>query len=148
MSLMIKKIIPMVLLILLLTGCQQNQNRVTLKGQSFLVEVADDNNSRAMGLMFREKLADDAGMLFIFPDAYRRAFWMKNTLIPLDILYFDENRILVSISEKTPPCKNTTSRCPNYPSTKPAKYVLEINAGLSEKYGFKPGDELTIELKK
>lgn len=138
----------MALLILLLTACQQNQNRVTLKGQSFVVELADDNNSRAMGLMFRKEMADDAGMLFIFPDVYLRAFWMKNTLIPLDILYFDENRILVSISEKTPPCKNTTTRCPNYPSAKPAKYVLEINAGLSEKYGFKPGDELTIELKK
>ena len=138
----------MVLLILLLMGCQQSQNRVTLKGQTFLVELADDNNSRAMGLMFREKLADDAGMLFIFPDVFRRAFWMKNTLIPLDILYFDEDRILVSISENTPPCKNTTTRCPNYPSSKPAKYVLEINAGLSRKYGFQPGDELNIELKK
>ncbi len=144
---MMKYLIQTALMFLLLTACQQNQNRVTLKGQSFVVELANDNNSRAMGLMFREEMATDAGMLFIFPDSYPRAFWMKNTLIPLDILYFDEDRKLVSISEKTPPCKNTTTRCPNYPSGKAAKYVLEINSGLSEKYGFSAGDELIIELK-
>jgi len=135
-------------LILLLSGCQPNQHRVTLKGHTFAVEVAQDNQSRAMGLMFRESMDDDAGMLFIFPQPQPLAFWMKNTLIPLDILYFDQNRQLINISERTPPCKNTTTRCPNYPSEKPAKYVLEINAGLSEKYGFKAGDELVIELKK
>ena len=73
---------------------------------------------------------------------------MKNTLIPLDILYFDQNRKLINISENTPPCKNTTTRCPNYPSEAPAKYVLEINAGLSQKHGFKRGDEMVIHLKK
>ncbi|WP_223786705.1 DUF192 domain-containing protein [Marinicella meishanensis] len=135
------------LLILLLCGCQPAQNRVTLKGQTFDVEVANDNQSRAMGLMFRENMASDAGMLFIFPQPQPLAFWMKNTLIPLDILYFDQNRKLINISERTPPCKNTTTRCPNYPSVRPAKYVLEINAGLSEQYGFQPGDELIIELK-
>ncbi len=124
------------------------QNRVTLNGQTFKVELADDDNSRAMGLMYREQMSDDEGMLFIFPNSQMRAFWMKNTLIPLDILYFDQNKKLVSISENTPPCKNTTSRCQNYPSAKPAKYVLEINAGLSKKYDFKTGDELLIQLKK
>ena len=145
---MIKKTVRLSLLLLLLSACQQNQNKVTLNDYSFVVEVADTNESRALGLMFREQMDDGAGMLFIFPDTQRRAFWMKNTLIALDILYFDQNRKLVSISENTPPCKNTTTRCPSYPSAQPAKYVLEINAGLSEEYGFKTGDELHIQLKK
>lgn len=144
---MMKKITLSVCLFLLLSACQQNQHRVTLSGQTFVVELADTDNSRAMGLMYREALAENAGMLFIFPTTQKRAFWMKNTLIPLDIIYFDQNRKLVSISENTPPCKNTNTRCPNYPSAKAAKYVLEINAGLSQKHGFKAGDELIIQLK-
>ncbi|MCX7554250.1 DUF192 domain-containing protein [Marinicella sp. S1101] len=143
-----KKIALVVLLLFILSACQHMQHRVTLKDQTFLVELADDAQSRAMGLMYRKEMADSEGMLFIFPDSKPRAFWMKNTLIPLDILYFDQNRRLVSISENTPPCKNTSTRCPNYPSAKPAKYVLEINAGLSQDYGFTTGDELIIELKK
>lgn len=143
-----KKTVLMGCLVLLLSACQQNQHRVTLNDQSYVVELANTDNTRALGLMYREQMAADEGMLFIFPDTQRRAFWMKNTLIPLDILYFDQNRKLVSISENTPPCKNTTTRCPNYPSAKPAKYVLEINAGLSQKHGFKVGDVLIIELKK
>lgn len=145
---MIKKTVQLTLLLMLLSACQHNQHRVTLNGHHFVVEVADTDQTRALGLMFREHMDDDVGMLFIFPDTQRRAFWMKNTLISLDILYFDQNKKLVSISENTPPCKNTTTRCPNYPSAQPAKYVLEINAGLSEEYGFKTGDELHIQLKK
>lgn len=143
-----KKTILMGFLVLLLSACQQNRHRVSINDQSFVVALANTDNTRAMGLMYVEQMANDEGMLFIFPDTQRRAFWMKNTLIPLDILYFDQNRKLVSISENTPPCKNTTTRCPNYPSAKPAKYVLEINAGLSQKHGFKVGDELIIQLKK
>ena len=134
--------------ILLIGGCHQQHHKVTINDVVFYVERADDDNERAMGLMYREQMDDDSGMLFIFPDSQYRAFWMKNTLIPLDILYFDNSRKLINISENTPPCKNTTTRCPNYPSEKPAKYVLEINAGLSQKHGFKVGDEMTIHLKK
>ncbi len=142
-----KKIVLICLLVFILSACQQQHHRVTIKGQTFAVELADDDQSRAIGLMFRKEMADDQGMLFVFPDSQRRAFWMKNTLIPLDILYFDQNRRLISISENTPPCKNTTTRCPNYPSKGPTQYVLEINAGLSKNYGFSVGDELIIQLK-
>ena len=143
-----KKILLIACVVMLFSACQLKQHRVSLNDQSYVVELADTDNTRALGLMYREQMADDEGMLFIFPDIKKRAFWMKNTLIPLDILYFDQNKKLVSISENTPPCKNTTTRCPNYPSAKPAKYVLEINAGLSQKHGYKSGDELTIRLKK
>ena len=145
---MIKKTALVALLVILLNACQHNQHRVTLSDHSFVVELAETDDTRAMGLMYREHMDDNAGMLFIFPDTKIRAFWMKNTLIPLDILYFDQNKRLVSISEHTPPCRNTNTRCPSYPSAKPAKYVLEINAGLSKQYGFESGDELIFHLKK
>jgi len=145
---MMKQLTLIAGLILMLSACHTNPHQVTINDTSFYVELADDDNLRALGLMYRKKMSDEDGMLFIFPDAQLRAFWMKNTLLPLDILYFDANKKIVSISENTPPCKNTSSRCPNYPSKKPTKYVLEINAGLSKKYGFKPGDEMIINLKK
>ena len=144
---MMKKIVLTCWLLVLLPGCQIKQHKVSINGQTFKVELADTDHKRAMGLMYREEMANDSGMLFIFPDSQPRAFWMKNTLIPLDIMYFDQNRRLVNIRANTPPCRNTTTRCPSYPSTAPAKYVLEINGGLSEKHGFKPGDELIIQLK-
>lgn len=134
--------------LVLLSGCQTTPHQVIINDVTFQVTLAEDDNSRAMGLMYEESLADDAGMLFIFPDSRPRAFWMKNTLIPLDILYFNENKVLVSIQAEVPPCRATTTRCPNYPSQKPAKYVLEINAGLSDHYGFKEGDKLILKLKK
>jgi uncharacterized membrane protein (UPF0127 family) len=142
-----KKIFLLSCVLILFTACQHQQHRVSLNDQTYVIELADTDNTRALGLMYREQMAVDEGMLFIFPDTDVRAFWMKNTLIPLDILYFDQNRKLVSISKNTPPCKNTTTRCPSYPSAKPAKYVLEINAGLSQQYGYKTGDELIIQLK-
>jgi hypothetical protein len=69
---------------------------------------------------------------------------MKNTRIPLDIFYFDAERKLVSVSENTPPCR--TQRCPSYPSTGPAKYVLELRAGKAAELGARPGDELEIHI--
>ncbi|MCX7545647.1 DUF192 domain-containing protein [Marinicella gelatinilytica] len=135
-------------LILLLSACQSLPDRVSINGVAFQVTVADDDNSRAMGLMYRESMPEDVGMLFIFPDSQPRAFWMKNTLIPLDILYFNQHKKLVSIQADVPPCRSTTTRCPNYPSKYAAQYVLEINAGLANRYDFKLGDELLINLKK
>lgn len=145
---MFKNILLVVALMMSLNACHNKHHKVSINDVTFNVEVANDNNTRAMGLMYRKKLSDNSAMLFIFPDSQPRAFWMENTLIPLDIIYFDQKRRLINISENTPPCKNTTTRCPNYPSDAPAKYVLEINAGLSKKHGFKKGDVLNINLKK
>ena len=86
----------------------------------------------------------DQGMLFIFANEARRSFWMKNTRIPLDIMYFDKELRMVSISADTPPCR--VSRCPSYPSTGPAMYVLELNAGTASELGVGPGDRLTVKL--
>jgi uncharacterized membrane protein (UPF0127 family) len=119
---------------------------VELKGERISVELADTDDRRALGLMFRDTLPDSQGMLFIFPGEARRSFWMKNTRIPLDIFYFDSRLSLVSVSENTPPCR--TQICPTYPSDGPAKYVLELNAGKAEELGVESGDVLVIHLDK
>lgn len=117
---------------------------VVLGNERFYVELAETRDKQALGLMFREELADDHGMLFLFPSEGRRSFWMKNTRIPLDIFYFDENLKLVSVSENTPPCRSRD--CPSYPSAGPAKYVLELNAGKAAELGVGPGDTLELHL--
>jgi uncharacterized membrane protein (UPF0127 family) len=117
---------------------------VELKGHRFEIEVAADDAARARGLMFRDNMAEDHGMLFLFDDAQPRAFWMKNTHIPLDILFFDQDYRLVSVQQRVPPCRSDP--CATYPSTGPAKYVLELNSGMTDKLGVKPGDTLTVKL--
>jgi uncharacterized membrane protein (UPF0127 family) len=117
---------------------------VELKGHRFDVELATDPASQQRGLMFRDEMAADHGMLFVFGEMAPRTFWMKNTHIPLDILYFDRDYKLVSASLRTPPCRSAGDDCPIYPSTGPAQYVLELNAGVAEKLGAKAGDKLTV----
>ncbi|MDE2195678.1 MAG: DUF192 domain-containing protein [Gammaproteobacteria bacterium] len=115
---------------------------VVLGGQGFSVEIASTETARARGLMFRTRLAADHGMLFIYPDAQPRNFWMKNTLIPLDILFFDAQRRLINITADALPC--TADPCATYPSSGPAKYVLELHAGTAQKLGIEPGNRLRI----
>lgn len=115
---------------------------VQLRGQTFSIELATTDAARQRGLMERTTLAADHGMLFVFASSAPQAFWMKNTLIPLDILYFDDARKLVSMQLDVPPCK--ADPCPIYPSHASARYVLELAAGTSRRIGAKLGDELTI----
>ena len=126
------------------TACASGGPSVELGGKSFAVEIADTREKQALGLMFRDEMPADQGMLFIFPNEAPRSFWMKNTRIPLDIMYFDKDLNMVSISADTQPCR--VSRCPSYPSIAPAKYVLELNAGTAAELGVGPGARLTIEL--
>ncbi len=115
-----------------------------LKGERFSVELAETQEKQALGLMFRDSLPDDHGMLFIFPNEARRSFWMKNCRFPQDIFYFDSNLALVNVSENTPPCR--TQRCPSYPSDGPARYVLELNAGKAAQLGIKTGDVMELHI--
>lgn len=139
-----RAVIPALLVLFLLgtAGCATSATEpwVELRGQRFIVEIADDDASRTRGLMFRHELAPDRGMLFIFEREQPQAFWMRNTYIPLDILYFDSQRQLVSMSQRTPPCRS--QQCPSYPSAKPARYTLEIASGRASELGVKTGDEL------
>ncbi len=126
----------------LLSGCATtgSEDWVELRGQRFVVEIADDDASRTRGLMFRDDLPRDRGMLFIFEREQPLAFWMRNTYIPLDILYFDDERRLVSMAQRVPPCRS--NQCPNYPSAGPARYTLELASGRAAELGVAVGDEL------
>ena len=112
----------------LTSACASEDPWVEVGGERFSVEIADDNATRARGLMFRDALAPGHGMLFIHDQEERQAYWMKNTRIPLDILYFDSSLRLVSQQREVPPC-SAGDACPPYPSNAPALYVLELNAG-------------------
>ncbi|MBI4875263.1 MAG: DUF192 domain-containing protein [Acidobacteria bacterium] len=96
----------------------------------------------ARGMMFRQSLAPDRGMLFFHERDGTYSYWMYQTLIPLDILWMDRNRRIVEISADTPPCKTEASRCPHYGGSYRSRYVLEIGGGMAAKYGLKVGDVL------
>jgi len=121
----------------------QSKPWVEIRGQRFTVEVADSFEERERGLMFRDELAKDNGMLFIHDNEETQAYWMKNTHIPLDILYFNKDRKLVSAQERVPAC-SAGDRCPPYASEGAALYVLELNAGSVELYKIQAGDEMKI----
>ena len=116
---------------------------VELKGQRFSIEIAETDAAREHGLMDRTTMGADHGMLFVFQDDQPRAFWMKNTKIALDMLFFDADRRLVSVQHDVQPC--TADPCPPYSSGAPARYVLELNAGQAHKLGLAPGDEMQIQ---
>ncbi len=128
-------------LVIVLSGCAAGGSWVELGGHRYAVEVADDEAERARGLMFRDSLAADSGMLFIHEREEPQAYWMKNTRIPLDILYFDGARRLVSQQRDVPPCA-LGNACPPYPSGAPARYVLELNAGEAARLGLADGAAL------
>lgn len=103
------------------------------------VEVVDDDEERVRGLMYRKSLDENRGMLFIFPDEAPRSFWMKNTLIPLDMIFLGSEKNIVSITKNAVPCCASgcackTVSCPFYNSEGNSRYVIEVNAGFCEKY--------------
>lgn len=132
------------LALLLLSGCASAGGQwVELAGQRYQVEIADDDAERARGLMFRDRLDEGAGMLFVHDREEPQAYWMKNTRIALDILYFDNDLRLVAQQRDVPPC-SAGNRCPSYPSRKPARYVLELNAGEAARLGLENGSVLRL----
>ena len=129
---------------LLLAGCASAANPwVELGGKRFDIEVARTEDQRARGLMFRDSMAGNHGMLFVHEREEPQAYWMKDTHIPLDILYFDSNRRLVAQQRNVPPC-SAGDACPSYPSDVPATYVLELNAGNADAMNLKNGAELKV----
>jgi uncharacterized membrane protein (UPF0127 family) len=110
-------------------------------GKEINAEVADTPASREKGLMFRDRLAEDAGMLFIFQQAAPHQFWMKNCKFPIDIIWLNDKKEIVFISENTPPCKSDP--CPLYgPTTGRAIYAIEVVAGLAQKEKLKMGSKI------
>lgn len=137
------------LLTLLLMSCSNTHEGLTevtlssgTRSLSLWVEIADDPPEHAEGLMGRTELGEDRGMLFIFPDSRPLNFWMKNTLIPLDVLYFDAAGEFVSIRTMDP-C--TIDPCQGYPSDGSAKYALEVEAGFASREGVGEGWRMEIK---
>ncbi|MBD9536508.1 DUF192 domain-containing protein [Stenotrophomonas sp. ATCM1_4] len=135
----------LLLSLLTLAGCASADGKhwVELAGTRYQVELAQNDETRARGLMFRDQMDTGSGMLFIHDFEEPQAYWMKNTRIPLDILYFDSQRRLVSQQRDVPPC-SAGDMCPPYPSFKPARYVLELNAGQAARLKLEDGAELTF----
>jgi len=115
-------------------------------GASVTAELALTDAQRARGLMFREKLLPDQGMLFVFDSEAPVSFWMKNTLIPLDMLWLDRDRVIVHVERNVPPCK--ADPCPSYTPSRPGLYVLELPAGAAAGFRLKTGDRLDFVLPK
>lgn len=105
------------------------------------IEIADNNFERETGLMYRESMEDDQGMLFIFENAAPRFFYMKNTLIPLDIIFFGSDSTIVSFQKNAKPNDLTS-----LPSGEPARFVLEVNAGLADEWSLEEGDKIEFQV--
>lgn len=103
----------------------------------FTVEIADDYNEQRIGMMHREHVADDAGMLFVYKYPQPLSFWMKNTLIPLDILYVQSDGRIANIAEETTPLS-----LDSIPSKGRVLAALELRGGLSKALGIQPGDKV------
>jgi len=120
---------------------ENKQGRVCFNDKCFNVNLAITPAEQTKGLMFVNHLDEDKGMLFIFQADGVYPFWMKNMLIPLDIIWIGSDGNVVYINRNTQPC---TSTCPNINPGKEARYVLEVNAGIADKIGLEVGGKITI----
>ena len=139
-------IFPLILLILIsltyllffISENNQKQTQLCFRNDCFNVELSLTPKEREQGLMFRNYLEENKGMLFIFAEEEEYSFWMKNTLIFLDIIWLNKDKEVVFISKNNQPCKN--DECPKINSSQKAKYVLELNKGIADKIGLEIGD--------
>ncbi|PIR22711.1 MAG: hypothetical protein COV44_06035 [Deltaproteobacteria bacterium CG11_big_fil_rev_8_21_14_0_20_45_16] len=115
---------------------------VVIRGHQFQVEVMRTDAEWSKGLMFRERLGAREGMLFFGKIEQPRSFWMKNTYVPLDIIFISKDRKIVDIGKNATPLSEAT-----IPSKAPAMHVLEVLAGTSDKLGFQPGDKVEFKIK-
>ena len=136
-NLKILRIVPIILL-LFLASCNSPTGSAVVE-----VEIADNFEERSVGLMYREDLEDDRGMFFIFEESAYKAFWMKNTLITLDLIFISENFKVVDVKENFEPCDKNV--CESYKPKEKAKYVLEVNAGFVKGHNIRVGDEVRYD---
>ncbi len=131
------------------TACHGGQRDRFVKvflpgGRTVTAELAVTDAERARGLMFREKLLPDQGMLFVFGEDGLHSFWMKNTLIALDLVWLDAARRVIHVEADVPPCR--VDPCPTYGPKIPARYVLELKSGSAAALGIKLYDQLQFVL--
>jgi uncharacterized membrane protein (UPF0127 family) len=101
------------------------------------IEIANTDSEIQTGLMYRESMKPNQGMLFVFPGLRERSFYMRNTRIPLDLIFIDNNKTIVSFQENAVPFNENS-----LPSNAPAQFVLEVNAGFAEKWLLEVGDKM------
>ena len=140
-------------LVLALTACGSptkvedlNATIVTLpSGKKIMAETMRTQEDQARGMMFRDALPKDRGMLFVHTVEGLYPYWMFNCKVPLDIVWMNKNRQVVEISLNTPPCPSTNSaECPNFGGHQNAQYVLELNGGAAIEYGIAAGSQLNF----
>ncbi len=137
---LLSAILLLIFIIILFYFCPENQDQVCFEDNCFFVELAITPQEQAQGLMFRESLDSDKGMLFIFENGEESSFWMKNTLIALDIIWINNDKEVVFISKNTQPCNSDT--CSIINSGVKTRYVLELNGGITDKIGLEVGDKV------
>jgi hypothetical protein len=127
-------------------GSFGNTVPITLPDGSVIhADLAGTPEEQARGLMFRRELAPDRGMIFPFADSQLRPFWMYQTLIALDIIWMNEQGVVVEVSADTPPCRSADpGECPNYGGAVASQYVLELAAGQAAAHQIKVGDRITF----
>ncbi len=114
-------------------------HRITIGPTEVWVEIAQDDMTRTRGLMYRNDMPDDQGMLFIFPYPQKLSFWMKNTYLPLDIAFIDQLGIITDIHQMAP-----LDTIPRYASSVPTQYALEVNQGFFAQHGVAVGDTVKM----
>ena len=120
---------------------------ITIPGGAVIhAELANTPQKRAEGLMYREHLGDDRGMLFTFLQAQAWVFWMKNTKIPLDLIWINEKKQIIHMEQNVPICTRTDDSCPQYRPNEGALYVLELAAGRAEKLKLQRGSKLQFQV--
>lgn len=141
--LVITAILILILSSAIFTISQKQKNKICFEKNCFNVELAQTNEEFEKGLMFRESLDKNSGMLFIFPAEEIHRFWMKDTLIQLDMIWMNANKEIIFIKHNAQPCLEDP--CEIFVPDKKALYVLEINSGISEKIGLEIGDRAEFE---
>ena len=123
------------------------KSQIKIKNKTLQIELAETQEQHSYGLMNREHLAENTGMLFVFDGEEQRFFWMKNTFINLSIAYFDKHKKIIDIQDMKAATSSLDENLPSYPSKGKAKYALEVNQGWFEKNNIKVGDSF-YEVKK
>jgi hypothetical protein len=141
-----KIFVIMLAFVLICPACSQERPALFIHSSSgdhqVRVEVVSKPVAMQMGLMYRKHLAEDSGMLFIFREEEPQSFWMKNTFIPLDIIFVSAHLVIVDITTMQP-C--TVDPCPDYTSKKPAQYCLEVNASYCRRHNIAIGDKISSD---
>ena len=134
-----------VLYLMFCAGCYKGPFAVftTPKGEiDVRLKIARTEEEREKGLMFQTHLREKEGMLFIFEDEQIRSFWMKNTFLYLDVVFVNEQGVIVDLLERLPPC--AAEPCPLYSPSSPSRYVIELNGGFIHNYSIRKGERVRI----